>query len=339
MFGQTETTGIVAVYPIPADGVTGPIVPIGRPLVDTQLYILEAHLQPVPIGVPGELCVAGRGLGRGYLHRPDRTAQQFLPQPFSAAPGARLYRTGDVASYLPDGTIAVRGRIDQQVKIRGVRIEPGEIEALLSQHAAVAAAAVIGREAAPGGDKYLVAYIVPTAEAAAGSDLISGSALREFLRQKLPAYMLPAVFVRLAALPLTPNGKIDRQALPVPEQTRATLDTAGTPPRTPVEAEVARIWAEVLGIDDVGVHDNFFELGGHSLLAAQVIYRLREVFLVELPLPSLFEAPTVAGVAAVVEQARGDRAEQASIARALAALDQLAADDVHRRLAAESEEG
>jgi acyl carrier protein len=150
--------------------------------------------------------------------------------------------------------------------------------------------------------------------------------------------MLPAVFVRLAALPLTPNGKIDRQALPAPAQTRGTLDTTGTPPRTPVEAEVARIWAEVLGIDDVGVHDNFFELGGHSLLAAQIIYRLRAVFLVELPLPSLFEAPTVAGVAAVVEQARLDQAEQASIARSLAALDQLAADDVHRRLAAESEE-
>jgi acyl-coenzyme A synthetase/AMP-(fatty) acid ligase len=278
MFGQTETTGIVAVYPIPPQGAPGPLVPIGRPIVDTQLYLLDTHLHPVPVGVPGELCVGGRGLGRGYLHRPALTAQKFLPQPFSTAPGARLYRTGDVASYLPDGTVAIRGRIDQQVKIRGVRIEPGEIEALLSQHPAVAAAAVIGREEPPGSDRRLVAYVVPAGEATPGNALLSVSTLRDFLRQKLPEYMLPTTFVPLAALPLTPNGKIDRQALPVPEQTRAALDNACTPPRTPVEAEVARIWAEVLGLDQVGVHDNFFELGGHSLLAAQVIYRLRAVF-------------------------------------------------------------
>ena len=337
MFGQTETTGIVAVYPIPPQDDTGPIVPIGRPIVDTQLYLLDTHLRPVPIGVPGELCVGGRGLGRGYLHRPELTAQKFLPQPFSAEPGARLYTTGDLARYLPDGTIAFLGRIDHQVKIRGVRIEPGEIEAVLSQHPAVASAVVVAREETPG-DRRLVAYVVPTAEMAPSSRLLSVSALRDFLQQKLPEYMVPAVFVPLATLPLTPNGKIDRQALPAPDQTRPVLEKAFVPPRTPVEAEVARIWAEVLGLERVGVHDNFFELGGHSLLAAQVIYRLREAFLVDLPLPSLFEAPTVAGVAAVVGREQAQKDEPARIARALADIAQLSADEVHILLAVESEE-
>ena len=338
MFGQTETTGIVAVYPIPSQGDTGPIVPIGRPIVDTQVYLLDPHLQPVPIGVPGELCVGGRGLGRGYLHRPELTAQKFLPQPFSAEPGAWLYRTGDLARYLPDGTIAFLGRLDHQVKIRGGRIEPGEIEAVLSQHPAVAAAVVVGREATPGSDQHLVAYVVPKAEAGRGCELLSVSALRDFLQQKLPAYMVPAAFVPLAALPLTPNGKIDRQALPAPTPAQPALEKAFVPPRTPVEAEVARIWAEVLGRDRVGVHDNFFELGGHSLLAAQVIYRLRETFLVDLPLPSLFEAPTVAGVAAVIVRGQGDEDEQAKIARTLADIEQLSADEVHILLAVEREE-
>jgi amino acid adenylation domain-containing protein len=337
MFGQTETTGIVAVYPIPSQGDMGSIVPIGRPIVDTQLYLLDTYLQPVPIGVPGELCVGGRGLGRGYLHRPDLTAQKFLPHPFRAELGTRLYRTGDLARYLPDGTIAFLGRLDHQVKIRGVRIEPGEIEAVLSQHPDVAAA-VVGWGEAPGGDQRLVAYVVPKTETGYGPEQLSVSALRDFLQPKLPEYMLPAAFVPLAALPLTPNGKIDRQALPASGSARPALEQAFVPPRTPVEAEVARIWAEVLGRDRVGVHDNFFELGGHSLLAAQVIYRLRETFLVEFPLPSLFEAPTVAGVAAVIIRGQAGQDEQAKIARTLADIEQLSADEVHTLLAVEREE-
>jgi acyl-coenzyme A synthetase/AMP-(fatty) acid ligase/acyl carrier protein len=334
MFGQTETTGIVAVYPIPSQGDTGPIVPVGRPIVDTQVYLLDPHLQPVPIGVPGELCISGRGLGRGYLHRPELTVQKFLPQPFSAEPGARLYRTGDFARYLPDGTIAFLGRLDHQVKIRGVRIEPGEIEAVLSQHPAIATAVVVGWGETTGSDQRLVAYVVPKTEA----ERLSVSALRDFLQQKLPEYMVPSAFVPLAALPLTPNGKIDRQALPAPDPARPALEKAFVPPRTPVEAEIARIWAEVLGRDRIGVHDNFFELGGHSLLAAQVIYRLRETFLVDLPLPSLFEAPTVAGAAAVIVRGQADEDEQAKIARTLADIEQLSADEVHTLLTVESEE-
>jgi amino acid adenylation domain-containing protein len=338
MFGQTETTGIVAVYPIPSHGDMGPVVPIGRPIVDTQVYLLDPYLRPVPIGVPGELCVSGRCLGRGYLHRPELTAQKFLPHPFSAEPGARLYTTGDLARYLPDGTITFLGRLDHQVKIRGVRIEPGEIEVVLSQHPAVAAAVVVGREETPGSDQHLVAYVVPKTETEHSSERLSVSVLRDFVQQKLPEYMVPAAFVPLAALPLTPNGKIDRQALPMPGPARPALEKAFVPPRTPVEAEVARIWAEVLGRDRVGINDNFFELGGHSLLAAQVIYRLREIFLVDLPLPSLFEAPTVAGVAAVIGRGQADEDEQAKIARTLADIQQLSADEVHTLLAVEREE-
>lgn len=343
MFGQTETTGIVAVYPIPPQASLGPIVPIGRPIVETQLYLLDTHLQPVPIGVSGELCVAGRGLGRGYLRHPALTAQKFLPQPFSTEPGARLYMTGDRARHLLDGTLAFLGRIDQQVKIRGVRIEPGEIAALLSQHPSVSAAVVVGREETPGGDRHLVAYVVPREESTAAAESLtiplSLTTWRDFLQQKLPEYMVPTTFVPLAALPLTPNGKIDRQALPAPHQGRPALENTFVAPHTPVEAEVARIWAEVLRLDRVGIHDNFFQLGGHSLLAAQVIYRLREIFLTELPLPSLFEAPTVAGVAAVIECAQSAGAEQIAIARALADIEQLSADDIHTLLAVESQEG
>jgi aspartate racemase len=332
MFGQTETTGIVAVYPLPLQGDTMPVVPIGRPIANTQLYLLDAALRPVPIGVPGELCVGGRGLGRGYLQRPELTAQKFVPQPFSAAPGARLYTTGDLARYWPDGTLAFLGRIDHQVKIRGMRIEPGEVEAVLCQHPAVASAVVIARQETAG-DKRLVAYVVPP------PDLVPTSAeLRHFLQAQLPDYMVPAAFALLAELPLTPNGKVDRQALPAPDQARPDLEKVFVAPRTPVEEAIARIWAEVLGRQQVSIHDNFFALGGHSLLAAQVIYRLSEVFLVELPLRSLFETPTVAGVAAVVAQQQGEQAEHARIAQALADIEQLSADDVHTLLAVEGEE-
>jgi acyl carrier protein len=278
------------------------------------------------------LCVGGRGLGRGYLQRPELTAQKFVPQPFSAAPGARLYTTGDLARYWPDGTLAFLGRIDHQVKIRGMRIEPGEVEAVLCQHPAVASAVVIARQETAG-DKRLVAYVVPP------PDLVPTSAeLRHFLQAQLPDYMVPAAFALLAELPLTPNGKVDRQALPAPDQARPDLEKVFVAPRTPVEEAIARIWAEVLGRQQVSIHDNFFALGGHSLLAAQVIYRLSEVFLVELPLRSLFETPTVAGVAAVVAQQQGEQAEHARIAQALADIEQLSADDVHTLLAVEGEE-
>jgi amino acid adenylation domain-containing protein len=269
------------------------LVPIGRPFANTQLYILDANLQPLPIGVPGELYIGGAGLARGYLNQPELTARRFIPHPFK--PGAQLYPTGDIARYLPDGTIEFLGRGDNQVKIRGFRIELGEIEAELSQHPNIGEIALLVREDEPG-NKYLVAYIVPR-EAV----LPTVSELRSFLKQKLPDYMVPSAFVMLDSLPLTPNGKVDRRALPVPDRARLGSEKTLASPRTPVEEVLAGIWAQVLEVEPVGIYDNFFELGGHSLLATQVIYRVRSALQVELPLRCLFESPTVAGLAQSIE--------------------------------------
>ncbi len=269
------------------------LVPIGRPFANTQLYTLDPHLQPLPVGVPGELYISGVGLARGYLNQPELTAERFIPNPFKQ--GTRLYKTGDLARYLPDGSIEFLGRADNQVKIRGFRIELGEIEAELSQHPQVGEIALRVREDEPG-NKYLVAYIVPR-EAV----LPTVSELRSFLKQKLPDYMVPSAFVMLDALPLTPNGKVDRRTLPAPERARFGAEKTFTSPRTPVEEVLAGIWAQVLEIEPVGIHDNFFELGGHSLLATQVIYRVRSALQVELPLRCLFESPTIAGLAESIE--------------------------------------
>ena len=268
-------------------------MPIGRPIANTQVYLLDPFLQPVPIGIPGELYIGGANLARGYLDRPELTAERFLPHPFSQQPGARLYRTGDLACYLPDGSLEFLGRIDQQVKLRGFRIELGEIEAVLSQHPAIQESVVLLREDVPG-DQRLVAYVVPHTETTLP---LATSELRHFLKEKLPDYMLPSAFVVLDCLPMTPNGKHDRRALRAPETDRPDLPVAFAVPRTVLEAQVAAIWGEVLRLQRVGVYDNFFELGGHSLLATQVISRIRNTFHVEMPLRRLFEAPTVAGLA------------------------------------------
>ena len=272
---------------------TGPAT-IGRPIANTQVYILDHHLQPVPIGVAGELFIGGDGLARGYLNRPEASAERFLPNPFSDEPGRRLYRTGDSARYLPDGYIEFLGRIDNQVKIRGFRIELGEIETVLEQHSGVGQAVVL----AWGGtssDKQLVAYVVPKQAFSP-----STSELRDFLANKLPFYMVPSAFVSLEALPLTPNGKIDRRALPAPDRVRPETVTF-VPVRNPIEEVVAGIWTEVLKLERIGVHDNFFELGGHSLLATRVISRLRRAFGTDFPLRLLFDAPTIAGLATLIE--------------------------------------
>jgi amino acid adenylation domain-containing protein len=275
-------------------------VPIGRPIANTQIYLLDSHLRPVPVGVPGELYTGGVGLARGYLNRPALTAEKFLPDPFSQSPGARLYRSGDVARYLPDGNIEFLGRIDHQVKIRGLRLELGEIESVLDHHHAVRDAVVIVREDVPG-DKRLVAYVVPQP-----SSNVTGSDLRGYLKEKLPDYMIPSAFVMLDEMPLTPNIKIDRNALPVPDVTRPAMLKEYASPRTPTEEILAGIWAEVLNIERIGVHDNFFELGGHSLLATQVMSRVRESFQLELPLRRLFEFPMVAELARSIEQAASE---------------------------------
>ncbi|MEG5092537.1 amino acid adenylation domain-containing protein [Microcoleus sp. B13-B4] len=293
-YGPTENTVVTTSGLVESDAIQNTLPHIGRPIDNIQVYLLDRHLQPVPIGVPGELYIASVGLARGYLNRPDLTQEKFIPNTFSNEPGSRLYKTGDLGRYLPDGNIEFLGRIDNQVKIRGFRIELGEIEAILNQHSGVRETAVIAKDFVAG-DKQLVAYVVPYQE---GTPTITD--LRHFLKQKLPDYMMPGAFIVLEALPLTPNGKVDRRALPAPDL-RPELEEFFVAPRTPIEEMLASIWSNILLIDSVGVHDNFFTLGGHSLLATQVISRVRDTISIELPLRSLFEAPTIAEFASRVE--------------------------------------
>jgi len=271
------------------------LVPIGRPIANTQMYVLDKSLQPVPPGIPGELHIGGVGLARGYLNRAELTAEKFIADPFGG-PGARLYKTGDLARWRPDGSLEYLGRLDHQVKIRGFRIELGEIEALLGQHPQVREAVVMARADGPAG-KQLVAYLVAQQPEAAPA----ANELRSFLKEKLPDYMVPAAFVFLEAMPLTASGKVNRRALPAPDLGPAAHATEYVAPRTPLEELIAGLWVQVLGVERVGVHDNFFALGGHSLLATQLVSRVRGQFAVELPLRNLFETPTVAGLAERIE--------------------------------------
>jgi len=333
-YGPTEATVVTTIYKLPKASFSSDStlsgVPIGKPIGNVQVYVLDKYLQPVPIGIQGELYIAGAGLARGYLNRPDLTEEKFIPNPFSdlrlgdcsenledcdrtqfSNPKSkivrlsvvevqnpkldRLYKTGDLVRYLPDGNIEFLGRIDNQVKVRGFRIELGEIEVVLTQHSEIKEVVVIAQQDATG-NQYLVAYVVPTSK----SVLKSGE-LRRFLRDKLPEYMLPKVFVMLEALPLTPNGKIDRKALPIADKNPYDDDTIYVAPRTLTETKLTAIWSELLVREQVGINDNFFELGGHSLLLTQMIFRVRETFQVELPLRSLFEMPTVAALAESIE--------------------------------------
>lgn len=307
-YGPTECTMTTTYYAIADLDRQEGAVPIGRPIPNAQVYILDRHLNPAPVGVPGELHIGGVGLARGYLNRPELTADRFIPHPFRAEPEARLYKTGDRARYLPDGNIEFLGRFDHQVKVRGYRVELGEIEAVLREHPAVREAVVVVREETPG-DKRLAAYVVP--EPALPPQTAE---LHRFLRSRLPDYMVPSAFVVLDALPLTPNGKVDRGALPAPSGLRPELQEAFVAPCTGTERAVARIWSEVLGLEQVGVHDSFFELGGNSLLATQVVSRIRGALQVTLSLRSFFAAPTVAGMAQAVEEAdRGEISEPAVV--------------------------
>ncbi|MEG4235607.1 amino acid adenylation domain-containing protein [Microcoleus sp. Pol11C3] len=293
-YGPTEAT-VCATVALCTDGSQKP--PIGRPIANTKIYILDTQNQPVPIGEPGELHIGGVGLARGYLKRPDLTEQKFIPNPFSDKSASRLYKTGDLARYLPDGNIEFLGRIDNQVKIRGFRIELGEIEAVLSAHPIVDAVAVIDREDIPNEER-LVAYIVPKKDEI---NQVSAKSMRNYLADHLPDYMIPSAFITLPVLPITPNGKIDRRALPAPSRRGSELEENLVAPRTPIEEVLAEIWVEVLRIERVGISDNFLELGGHSLLAIQVISQVRDALGLELPLRCLFEAPTVAELAQYVE--------------------------------------
>jgi amino acid adenylation domain-containing protein len=306
-YGPTECSDDVTHFPIYRpleDDLVN--TPIGRPIPNMRLYILDRTLNPLPLGVAGELYVGGVGVGRGYLGDPQRTAEAFLVDADPAGDGApgRLYKTGDLARYRPDGTIEFLGRIDHQVKLRGYRIELGEIETVLGQHEAVRQAVVVARQDAPG-DKRLAAYVVP----AEGSALDTAE-LKQHLLQSLPAYMLPGSFVVLEALPLTPNGKLDRAALPAPEPGQFDRRETYAAPRNDLEEVVAGTWEEVLGVEQVGIHDSFFELGGHSLLLMQVISRLRSALQVEL-LPGHFAgAHTVAQFAASIEHLKSGGAQQ-----------------------------
>jgi amino acid adenylation domain-containing protein len=284
LYGPTEAAIDVTYWVCQEDDITSS-VPIGRPIWNTQVYVLDGGLEPVPVGVAGELYIGGVGLARGYLSRPGLTAERFVPSPYGE--GERLYRTGDLVRWRPDGELEFLGRLDHQVKLRGYRIELGEIETVLSDHPAVRQGVVVAREDAPG-DKRLVAYVVGDDAAA-----LETSDLRAHLKRGLPEYMVPSAFVVLDALPLTPNGKVDRKALPVPEG-RPAGEAAYEAPRTPTEQALAEIWAEILRVERVGIHDNFFILGGHSLLATRVIMRTRDRLGMVLPLRTLFESPTIA---------------------------------------------
>jgi amino acid adenylation domain-containing protein/thioester reductase-like protein len=285
-------------------------VPIGYPIHNIRIYILDPDYQPVPVGVPGELYIGGVGLARGYAHRPALTAEKFVPHPYSPSGGERLYRTGDLVRYLPDGAIEFLGRIDHQVKIRGFRIELGEIEAVLAAHPAVREAVVLAREDRPG-DKRLVAYLVPVEVDGAAAPVLNPQELRAFLQERLPEYMVPAVFVPMDALPLTPNGKVNRKALPAPATDRRDLKQTYVPPRTPLEEALATMCGQLLGVERVGMNDSFFDLGGHSLLATRFIFRIRDTLQVELPLRLLFEQPTIAGMARAIEQMQAGTAQAA----------------------------
>ncbi|WP_406278246.1 amino acid adenylation domain-containing protein [Embleya sp. NBC_00896] len=278
---------------------TPEFVPVGRPVANTEVFVVDRHGLPVPVGIPGEIWIGCAGLARGYLNRPDLTREKFVAHVVEGTT-RRVYRTGDLVKWRPDGQLEFVGRIDNQVKLRGYRIELGEIEATLLAHPAVTAVSVVVREDTPG-DERLIAYVVPVVPVGDGTAGPTAGELRAHLQQGLPDYMVPAAFVTLDQLPLTPNGKLDRNALPAPDQQRPDLDAAYTAPRTPIELAVTGIWADVLGLESVGVHDNFFELGGHSLLATRVTSRLRKALGVDVPVRALFSTPTPAELASLVE--------------------------------------
>ena len=287
VYGPTETTIWSTVHRVETE--PGPI-PIGRPIANTRLYVLDATGEPVPVGVAGELYIGGAGVARGYLDRPELTAEKFVADRFSPGAAARLYRTGDVVRYRADGVLEFLGRVDHQVKVRGFRIELGEIESVLAAHAAVAEAVVVAREDRPG-DRYLAAYLRPNGAEPAVPEL------RAFLKERLPDYMVPSTFTTLGAFPLTPNGKVDRRRLPAPDERRAASRSAFLAPRDEIERAIAGVWRDVLRVDEVGVDDNFFDLGGHSLLLVQVQARLRTALAREVAIVEMFQYPTIRAMA------------------------------------------
>lgn len=307
LYGPTEITIWATGCQVEANNKN---INIGHPIANTQAYILDPHLQPVPIGIPGELHIGGTGVARGYLNRPELTAEKFIANPFSLDSQSRLYKTGDLARFLPDGQIECLGRIDYQVKVRGIRIELGEIESVMAQYSTVKEAVAIVREDTPG-EKLLVGYFVANTDRLEAANQFIPE-LRLFLKSRLPDYMVPTQFMALDAMPLTPNGKVDRQALPKPDNYRADLAANYVAPRNELESQIADIWVEVLGLERVGIYDNFFELGGYSLLGIKILSRLRQSLQVEILLPNLFELPTIADLAIRIETLRWAAQSQSS---------------------------
>jgi amino acid adenylation domain-containing protein len=327
LYGPTEAAVDVTSWDCPRD-YQRPVVPIGRPIANTQVYILDRFLQPVPGGVSGELYLGGAALARGYLHRPDLTAEKFLPNPFSLEPGARMYKTGDVARYRVDGNIEFKGRLDYQVKVRGFRVELGEIEATLRLHPGVREAVVMAKEEQSFGHRLVAYWTTAQAERPGVSEL------KEFLKGKLPDYMIPSIFMTLDELPLMPNGKINRAALPEPGRERPELGAEFVAPASPLEKVLAGMWCKLLNIERVGTHDSFFELGGHSILVTQMISLLQEVFPMEFPLLTVFfENPTVAGLSSAI-QSHLSEPEVEKIIEALEVVVQLSNEEVEALLAA-----
>jgi acyl-CoA synthetase (AMP-forming)/AMP-acid ligase II/acyl carrier protein len=305
-YGPTECTVVATSGFVLPDSSPNTLPTIGRPIANTEIYILNQNLQRVPVGTAGELHIGGAGVARGYLNRPELTSEKFIANPFSRDSTARLYKTGDLACYMDNGEIAYLGRIDDQVKILGHRIEPNEIVTVLDRHRAVHASVVIAREDA-GSEKHLVAYIVPNS-----TSQLSAADLRSFLGNELPEYMVPAVFVQIDDLPLTQNGKLDRAALPAPTAENTLRDEEFIAPRTPIEERLAVMLSSLLGLEQVGVTDNFFMLGGHSLLGTQLISHIRGAFGVELALRTLFDAPTIEELSAEIERLVMARVESMS---------------------------
>ena len=326
-YGPTETSIGVIFHEVPSE-FTEPI-PIGKPLHNVYALILDKHLNPVPIGVTGELYLGGECVGLGYLNNETATRAVFIPNPFAEINSKLLYKTGDLVRYLPDGIIEFLGRIDNQVKIRGIRIELGEVEAVLAQHPEVRRTVVIAREDNPG-EKRLIAYVVPN-----NQQVATAQELRRFLKEKLPEYMIPSTFIVLDSLPLTPNGKIDWRALPVPDSSRICLEVGFVPPHTPTEEILVNLWIEVLGLERVSIYDNFFELGGHSLLTTQLVSRIRQAFSVELPLRAVFEHPTIAELAELVTVQQFEQAKSDALKQILRNVDRLSEEEVNQLLLAE----
>jgi amino acid adenylation domain-containing protein len=345
-YGPTEGN-IVTTYELEGGPQSWPALPaIGRPIANTRVHVLDGQQEPVPVGVTGELYIGGVVLARGYLGRAELTAEKFVPDPLGLEHGGRLYRTGDMARYRCDGELEFLGRGDDQVKVRGYRVELGEVETVLGQHPQVQEAVVVARDES-GGGKRLVAYVVRKAqgrderggEEGEEQQAVRSSELRAYLKERLPEYMVPGVYVQLGEMPLSPNRKIDRKALPAPEEVEVERESEFVAPRSPAEKFLVEVWTELLGLERVSIHDNFFELGGHSLLATQLISKLQQTLVIEVPLRQIFETPTIAEFAASISQNSDymENEDQVAVNELLSRLEQLTDSEMEMLILSEQE--